>query len=81
MENNEKNISKDNIIDIKSFNIYQKIQKVKLELSQRNLKKTGQNTFSHFEYYQLEDILPSIIELCENIIYLLRLRLQTRKLY
>lgn len=66
MENNEKDTDKNDMIDKRNFNIYQKIQKVKLELSKRNLKKTGQNTFSHFEYYQLEDILPSIIELCEK---------------
>lgn len=49
------------------MNIYEKIQRVKLQLSQRELKKTGENTYSGFKFYQLSDILPSIIELCDAI--------------
>ena len=49
---------------IKNMNIYKKIQKVKRELSERELKKSGENTFSKFKYYELGDFLPSIIELC-----------------
>ena len=56
----------DNITMIKDMNIYKKIQKVKLELSQRELKKSGENTFSKFKYYELGDFLPSIIELCDK---------------
>lgn len=48
------------------MNIYQKIQLVKLELAQRELKKSGENKFSGFKYYELGDILPSIIELCNK---------------
>lgn len=56
----------DEITMIKDMNIYKKIQKVKLELSQRELKKSGENTFSKFKYYELGDFLPSIIELCDK---------------
>lgn len=48
------------------MNIYEKIQKVKLELSKRELKKSGENKFSNFKYYELGDFLPSIIELCDK---------------
>ena len=51
---------------IKNMNIYKKIQAVKKELSERELKKSGENTFSKFKYYELGDFLPSIIELCEK---------------
>jgi hypothetical protein len=45
-------------------NIYSKLQTVRCELQKLNLKKTGLNKFAGFHYYQLEDILPSINELC-----------------
>ena len=54
----------DEITLIKNMNIYKKIQAVKKELSERELKKSGENTFSKFKYYELGDFLPSIIELC-----------------
>lgn len=48
----------------KPANIYAKIQTVKYELLQKNLKKSWKNTYAKYEYYELADILPSIIELC-----------------
>lgn len=54
----------DEITMIRNMNIYQKIQAVKKELSERELKKSGENKFSGFKYYELGDFLPSIIELC-----------------
>lgn len=56
----------DEITTIKTMNVYQKIQAVKKELSARELKKSGENKFSGFKYYELGDFLPSIIELCEK---------------
>lgn len=56
----------DEITMIKNMNIYKKIQKVKKELSERELKKSGKNDFSGFSYYELGDFLPSIIELCNK---------------
>ena len=54
----------DEITMLRNMNIYQKIQAVKKELSVRELKKSGENKFSGFKYYELGDFLPSIIELC-----------------
>lgn len=56
----------DEISLIKDMNIYKKIQKVKKELSERELKKSGKNDYSGFSYYELGDFLPSIIELCDK---------------
>lgn len=56
----------DEITMIKNMNIHKKIQKVKEELSERELKKSGRNDFSGFSYYELGDFLPSIIELCNK---------------
>ncbi len=46
----------------KPANIYQKIQKARIELQDLNLKKSGKN--QGFSYYELSDFLPAINELC-----------------
>lgn len=43
--------------------LYEKIANVRMELSQKNLKKSGKNTYAGFDYFELKDFLPSIIEL------------------
>lgn len=49
-----------------TMNIYQKIQAVKSEILKANLKKSGKNKFANFDYYELSDIMPTIIELCNK---------------
>lgn len=44
-------------------NIYEKIQEMRVELQQMNIKKSGKNKFAGYEYYELSDILPPINEL------------------
>lgn len=48
------------------MNIYEKVQKIKVELLDCNLKKSGKNKFAGFEYYELSDIMPDIIRLCDK---------------
>ena len=48
------------------MNIYAKIQLIKKELLEANLKKTGENKFANFKYYELADFLPTIIQLCNE---------------
>ena len=48
----------------KTTNVYSKIQAVKSELLAMNLKKSGENKYAWFKYYELADILPAIIDLC-----------------
>ena len=50
----------------KNLNIYQKIQKIKKELSEMKLKKTGVNKFSNYTYYELKDFVPELIKLCDK---------------
>lgn len=50
----------------KKTNIYQKIQEVKSEILKANLKKSWKNKFAWFDYYELSDIMPTIIELCKK---------------
>ena len=42
------------------MNIYQKIQDLRLELQDLNIKKSGKNNFAGFKYYELSDILPHL---------------------
>jgi hypothetical protein len=51
----------------KDLNIFQKINRVKLEIAKAGLKKSGKNAFAKFEYYELSDFLPTIIEACDKI--------------
>ena len=49
------------------MNIYEKLTKAKKEILQANLKKSGENKFAGFKYYELADITPKIIEVCEKL--------------
>lgn len=52
--------------------IYEKLQKARIELQNKKLKKSGENGYSHFKYYELADFLPQInqifldLKLCSN---------------
>lgn len=46
------------------MNIYEKMQKAKVELQKKDLKKTGMNKFSNYKYYELGDFMPAINEIC-----------------
>ncbi len=45
------------------MNIYEKLQKARYELGKLELKKTGKNTFSKYDYFELKDFLPEINKL------------------
>lgn len=49
------------------MNIYEKITKAKKEILEANLKKSGENKFAGFKYYELADITPKIIEICDKL--------------
>jgi hypothetical protein len=48
------------------MNIYKKMTSARVELQKLQLKKTGENTYSHYKYYELGDFLPAINKLCEK---------------
>jgi hypothetical protein len=48
------------------MNIYQKLIKARIDLQNLNLKKTGKNKYSNYDYYELGDLLPAINKLCEK---------------
>ena len=43
-----------------SENIYQKLQDARIELQEKDLKKSGENKFAKYRYYELGDFLPEI---------------------
>ena len=45
------------------MNLYQKLNQARLELKQASLKKTGNNTYVGFKYFELGDFLPKVTEL------------------
>lgn len=45
------------------MNIYMKLQKCRVELHNKKLKKTGYNKYSDYNYYELSDFMPAINEL------------------
>lgn len=51
----------------KKLNLFQKLQKARVELQDMNLKKSGQNKFAGFSYYELSDFLPAINIICNNV--------------
>lgn len=52
--------------EVKKLNIYQKIQKARVDLQNKKLKKSGKNTYSNYEYFELGDFLPGVNEVCNN---------------
>lgn len=53
--------------EIKKLNIYQKIQKARVELQKRDIKKTGLNKYSNYKYFELGDFLPHVNEICDEL--------------
>lgn len=49
------------------LNLFQKLQKARVELQEMNLKKSGHNKFAGFSYYELADFLPAINIICNNV--------------
>ena len=46
--------------------VLHKLQKAKVELKKYPLKKSGYNKFNNYKYYELDDILPAIMEVLLN---------------
>ena len=47
-------------------NVYQKIQAIRAELTKLNLKKSGENKFAKYKYYELGDFLPELNKLMDK---------------
>jgi hypothetical protein len=49
------------------LNIYQKLQRARVELQNKELKKSGYNKYSDYKYFELGDFLPYINEICDGL--------------
>lgn len=45
------------------MNIYEKLLNMRSDFSKRNVKKSGVNKFAGYNYYELADIIPPVLEL------------------
>ena len=50
-----------------SDNVHKKLQKAKLELTKRDIKKSGKNTYTGFTYFELSDFLPHVVEILDSL--------------
>lgn len=48
-------------------NIYMKLQEARVKLQESNLKKTGENKFAGFKYFELGDFLPTINKIFDEL--------------
>ena len=47
----------------KEMNVWQKVAKARVMLQQKSLKKSGENKFAGYKYFELSDFLPSVNEI------------------
>lgn len=51
---------------METLNLFTKLQAIKVELLNSNLRKSGKNKYSNYDYYELSDFLPTISTLCSK---------------
>lgn len=44
-------------------NVYQKLQQARVDLQKLNIKKSGENKYSGFKYFELKDFVPPLNEI------------------
>ena len=42
------------------MNVYEKLQKARVDLQGKKIKKSGKNTFAKYDYYELADFMPAV---------------------
>lgn len=50
----------------KAMNIYQKLQKCRVDLQKKDIKKSNYNEYGKYKYFDLGDFLPYINDLCDE---------------
>lgn len=49
------------------MNVFEKLQKARVELQNKGLSKSGFNNFSKYAYFELSDFLPTINKICLDL--------------
>lgn len=52
---------------IQTKNVYAKLQKARVLIQNRNLKKSGYNSFAKFHYYELGDFIPVVNQVFSDL--------------
>lgn len=52
--------------EVKELSFLKRIQTARMDLSEMNLKKSGYNPYSKYNYWELGDFLPAIIKICDK---------------
>ena len=47
-------------------NVLARLQEVRAELCKVEMKKSGKNSFAKFSYFQLDDFIPEVMQLCNK---------------
>ena len=42
------------------LNLFQKVQKIRVELQEMSIKKSGMNSYAGFKYYELSDFFTRV---------------------
>ena len=61
------------------MNIYEKIIQTTLELQNTKIKKSGENKYAGFKYFELRDIAPEINKLCAKYKILINIKYDDQK--
>ena len=49
------------------MNVFEKLNEARLQFQNANVKKSGQNKFAGYTYYELSDILPAINKIAKDL--------------
>lgn len=49
-----------------TLTIYQRIAKSRFDFSQAKIKKSGKNSYAGYDYFELSDILPTCLRICND---------------
>lgn len=65
-QNKNQNETQNEIEVISNYNIYTKLQKLRKDFHSLNLKKSGENKYAGFKYFELKDFLKEAVILLEK---------------
>lgn len=49
------------------MSVYSKLMQARIELQKRNLKKSGHNKFAGYQYFELGDFLPTVMDIFNDL--------------
>lgn len=49
------------------MNVYEKLMKARIELQSKKLKKSGKNSYAGYQYFELGDFLPQVMEIFDSL--------------